>query len=197
MFIMKHSLADVLAEVDAKFRIRCCSSLRQKFPGLGSEDLADAWGEALASLYSKLSHNGTESYLESDVSLRKTVCEVEPLIWTISFRRAVDRLRQQTKYVNALAEAAEEIKISLTVSREDELRDLIRRVREETERLPEMQRIVMHELIRGYPETEKMTVLRDAVIKVTGKQDTTVGAVKRSLNEARKKLRELLVENGD
>ena len=194
---MKHSLTDVLAEVDARFRIRCCAYLRNKFPGLGSEDLADAWVDTLAALYSKLSHNGTESSLESGVSLKESVDAIAPLIWTISFRRAVDRLRQQTKYANALAEAANEIRNSISVSREEELRDLIRRVRKETERLPEKQRIVMQELIRGYPDTTQMAVLRDAVAKVTGNEDTTIGAVKRSLNESRKKLRELLNVKGD
>lgn len=187
---MTRSVAEMLKEVDDKLRTPLCCYLRRRFPGLSSEDLADTWAETLASLYFRLSQAVSESTSETVVE------DLAPLVKTVAYRRAIDRIRQTTARANAVVTAFDEITATPDVTSHLESRDLLQRVKQQIELLPKKQRIVMQQLIRGYPATRSMATLCEAVVQATG-EPTTIGAVKRNLHEARAKLRAFLEQQGD
>jgi RNA polymerase sigma factor (sigma-70 family) len=179
------ALADAIALADATLQRRFIKGARERLPGLRSEDLADAWNEAL---------------LDVVTAVRKKTFdpnpEFAPWFWTIFYRRAVDKLRRRDSYSDLLDRAKRRLHGTavgdlLARMDEEERLFLLDRIRKAIEILPPRQRTVIEVFMAHYPSTEEMQVLRVRVSEVTHREES-LAAVKRALQEARRKMGEVL-----
>lgn len=171
--------------IDARWRKAISGRLRHWFPGLPAEDLPEIWQDTLL----RLLHAVQSNDFDPDRPL-------EPYLWTVAKARATDRLRRQTTRDEAIPGIAAGLQgcslASITPAELTELREFLR---SSVAALPHKQRVVLQAWIDGYPDTTDMQLLRKEVSLVTG-QEETLAAVKRALQEARRKTRDFLTRKG-
>lgn len=173
--------------IHAQWSASALARLRQRFPGLSSEDLRDVWQDTMVDLL-KAVRDGS---FDPDRLLW-------PFVWTIARARATDQLRQHTRtmrddVVRAIADAIRDT--SFDALSRAELAEFLAQLPRLIITLPFKQRVVIQVWLDGYPETSDMQRLQREVSAVTGEEETVV-AVKRALQEARKKAREFLARKG-
>lgn len=171
--------------IDTLWRKPIGTRLRHWFPGLPADDLPEIWQDTLMGLLKAVQ----DETFDVDRPL-------EPYLWTIAKARATDRLRRAKPREAAIAAIAaglrDSVLASITPAERGELREFLRLA---VASLPHKQRVVLQVWIDGYPDTDDMQVLRREVSVVTG-QEETLAAVKRALQEARKKARDFLTRKG-
>jgi len=180
-----------LQQIHDRLRGKLCGSVRRHFPGLSADDLADLWAQTMVEFFQQV-RDGT---FDPDPPL-------VPFLMKIIFRRATDMCRRRTTNKEALAAAAQEMRDSdvgrwfdnagRTQIQRREIFDLLQKA---IGTLPSKQRAVMQEFVDGYPDTKSMELLRRLVSEKTGIEET-LAAVKRALQEARRKVREFLERKG-
>jgi DNA-directed RNA polymerase specialized sigma24 family protein len=173
--------------VDRHFRMTMSGWVRSQFPGLSSADLADIWQETLSGLFKRV----RQQQFDADQPLL-------PLLRAIARNQAISRTRRLKTDDQLLAAIAESLRVTEIGDRWSQLDELVRRetlecIRRHIRELPYKQRLVIQSFIGGFPETESMELLRQNVSKITGKEET-LASVKRALQEARRKFRELLAD---
>ncbi|MDB5340069.1 MAG: hypothetical protein JWN70_5688 [Planctomycetaceae bacterium] len=186
----KAELARGLQLLDREYRRKLSYWLRQRFPGLTAEELADCWVEALAGAYRTISTRGYD--------LNKPL---RPFVCTILRRRAIDKVRRTTSNKDVLEQVGYALRDTQAGAKWRALNEVQRgeiqdKVRQATASLPEKQRIVMQAYVEGFPKTEEDTAeLIRLVSERTGKPETRV-AVTSSLREGIKKVQERLHRSG-
>jgi len=182
-------VAQGLTRIHQTLRGGVCGLVRQRFPGLSPEDLADLWAEVLTNLWD-LVRGGT---FDGDRELLPLVCE-------LARRRAVDIVRRQgagERLVTAVGEALRATKTGADWGGMpvEERAEVMEQIRAAVGTLPPKQRTVMEAFVDDYPDTADMQTLRMLVSERTGVQET-LAAVKRALQEARAKVRGRLRDHG-
>lgn len=178
-----------LAEIDRALARHVMSFLRRGFPGVPSEDLADAWQETLTQTFQKAS----SGEFDGEKPLMPFLC-------TVARRRVIDFLRKRTSGDNVVQAIGEDLRETQVGAEWRALEPLMRnevldQVRGFVLTLPPKQRTVFQVFADGYPDTRDMEVLRVRVGEVTGRPET-LASVKRALQEGRDKVREFLDRNG-
>jgi DNA-directed RNA polymerase specialized sigma24 family protein len=178
--------AEAFNQVDTHLRKRFVKRL----PGrirllLGPEDLADAWQDTLRDLL--------KAVRARDIDGERELC---PRLWTIFIRRAFDCLRRKDLYEGLLTGIQERMSGMtpgdvLERMAEEERAQLFTEVRQVVDTLPARQRTVIETFVAHFPATEDMETLRRHVSEATG-CDETRASVKRALQEARRKVSNLL-----
>ncbi len=178
-----------LEQIAVHLRFGICGWIRRQFPGMSPEDLADTWQETLVSVL--------RAVREKQFDRSR---ELAPWVATLAYRRAVDLLRRRTtdgEALDAVRAALEETPLGdwrreLGRMQSAEVFELVRR---EIVALPERQRVVLQVFSDHYPETASMERLRVLVAETSG-ETVSLAAVKRALQEGRRKLRTVLGRHG-
>ena len=182
-------VSDALEQIICHLRDGLCGWIRKCFPGMASEDLADVWQDTLVSVL-KIVKSGRFD------ATRPLV----PWLCTLAHRRATDLTRRKTSSSEVLARVGRELAGTdvgerwrgLSAMQRDEALEL---TLEHILTLPRMQRVVLQVFSNRYPQTTRMEVLREEVSRALG-DDVTLAAVKRALQEGRRKLREYFERRG-
>ncbi|HEV3256740.1 MAG TPA: hypothetical protein VG013_07675 [Gemmataceae bacterium] len=162
--------------------------LHSHFPGAAPDDLANIWAQTLVSVLTA-------------ARLRRFQVGESLLPWlrAIAYRRAVDHIRRVTawqKLLETLRHALREAQGGqLGRLSQAECQEVMRLIRQPIHTLSDKQLLVFRVWAEGYPETTDMKVLRQEVVRVTGKEQTLT-SIKRSLQEARRKVRDFLRARG-
>jgi DNA-directed RNA polymerase specialized sigma24 family protein len=178
-----------LALIDRHLRRRLCGWLRRRFPGLASDDLANAWAETLVGAW--------------EAARARRFDPGRPLVpWLchIANARAVDYTRRATTRAEALAAVAVALRASQAGRQwqllgEGERAEVLQLIRAAIDQLPDQQRRVLDVFVAHYPETRSMTALQREVSRMSGRAET-LAAVKRALQEGRRKVRAFLRTKG-
>ena len=175
------SVEHAIGLVSRHLRDGVCGWIRRRYPALSTDDLADVWQDTLLAVLQSI----RQGRLESDRPLA-------PWLATVAWRRAADLRRRRSSESRALTAVGEALERAgwSQVSGEDE-RALLEDVLERIATLPRRQRIVLRAFSDGYPETASMETLRRQASESCG-EDLSLAAVKRALQEGRRKLREML-----
>ena len=163
--------------------------IRKCFPGMAPEDLADVWQDTLVDVL-KIVKDGRFD------ATRPLV----PWLCTLAYRRATDITRRKTSSSEVLERVGRELAGTdvgerwrgLSTMQRDEALEL---TLEHILTLPRMQRVVLQVFSDRYPETARMEVLRAEVSRALG-DEVTLAAVKRALQEGRRKVREYFEQKG-
>ena len=167
-------------------RFGICGWLRERFPGLQSADLEEVWADVITGILEAKDFDPEQPLL--------------PFLCAIAFRRATDRLRRQDardRLVDAVGGFLRNTKIGGTWSELNQLErcEVMELIRKAISQLPNRQKLVMDVFVGDFPETASMPELQRLVSERAGKPET-LAAVKRALQEARAKVRKLLVDKG-
>jgi DNA-directed RNA polymerase specialized sigma24 family protein len=179
-------LALAFNEIDTHLRKRFVRGLRGRLRKLlRPEDLADAWQETLRDLL--------KAVRAGDIDPERELC---PRLWTIFIRRAFDCLRRRDRYLGMLEGVKERLSGTtagdiLARMDEEEQSHLLAQVRQAVGTLPLRQKTVIETFVDHFPATEDMEALRQRVSEETGREETRA-TVKRALQEARRKISDLL-----
>ncbi len=178
-----------LGLIDCHLRHGLCGWLRKQFPGIRPQDLADLWGETLLGVLKAV----REGRFDGNRPLLPWLCQ-------IARARAIDHLRRRTTQEQALAAVGETLKGTRTGQAWGdwsavERREALALIQDAIATLSGRQRLVMQVFVDCYPASARMETLRQEVSRATG-QVQTLASVKRALQEARAKARELLQHKG-
>jgi DNA-directed RNA polymerase specialized sigma24 family protein len=180
-------VAEAFQRIDDGWRNPICANLRQRFLGLTSEDIKDAWQDTMVQLL-KVVRDGP---FDAEQPLW-------PFVWKIANARATDRLRHLTRtsrddVLQAIGESLRGSSLAtLSQTERREFRELYPRL---LLTLPSKQRVVLQAWVNGFPETNDMQRLRHQVGVAIG-EEQTLASVKRALQEARRKAREFFEAKG-
>jgi DNA-directed RNA polymerase specialized sigma24 family protein len=178
-----------LVLMEQQYQRPVAEGIRRRFPELPADDLADAWREAVRGLVQKV----MTGRFSPDGSL-------PGLLYTIAHHWIVSNARRAGVRREALEGVLEPIARALQgteVGRQWKGLDPVERnefmalLAESIRWLPPRQQQVMRVFVSHFPESLNMEVLRREVSAVSGEEET-LAAVKRALQEARRKARELL-----
>ena len=178
-----------LERIHQQLRDALCGAVRNRYPGLKSDDLAELWGKTMVEFYAKVRKGG----FDPDRPL-------VPFLRRILLCRAADLCRCRTADERALAAVGQALRTSDTgrwwsATTQAERRELLELIRKAVGTLDGKQKTVMQVFVDQYPDTASMEYLRREVSRETGKEET-LAAVKRALQEARTKVREYLRRKG-
>jgi len=182
-------VSDALEQIVCHLRDGVCGWTRKRFPGLAPEDLADVWQDTLVSVLKAVKSRRFDA-------TRPLV----PWLCTLAYRRAADLTRRRTSSSEVLERVGQQLAgtdvgerwSALSAMQREEALEL---AREHILTLPRMQRVVLQTFSDRYPETARMEVLRTEVSRVLG-DDVTLAAVKRAVQEGRRKVREYFERRG-
>jgi DNA-directed RNA polymerase specialized sigma24 family protein len=198
--------------IEEHLRGHTCLWLGRRFPGLRPEDVADAWADTLLGVC-QAARQGRFNLLRgagAGAGGLGGVCQAArqgrfnpgrpllPWLRRIAQARATDQTRRRATRQNLLTALR---LTSRPATREDavpaeaaaaEVRTLVHTF---LPSLPGQQKVVLEVFIGNYPETASLAVLRREVSRVTG-ADETPAAVRRALQEGRRKLRLFLAARG-
>jgi DNA-directed RNA polymerase specialized sigma24 family protein len=182
-------IGEALGLIDRHLRSRVCGWLRRRFPGLAPDDLASAWAETLVGIWEA----ARDRRFDPGRPLLPWLCH-------IAHARAVDHTRRATTRAEALAAVAVALRSSQAGQRwqlldEAERAEVLQLIRDAIAQLPAQQQRVLDVFVAHYPETRSMKVLQREVSRVTGRAET-LAAVKRALQEGRRKVRAFLRTKG-
>jgi len=182
-------IARAFSLIDEHLRKPMCAWIRERFPGMSSEDLADTWAEVLTNILQAV----RAGRFDPDSTLIPFICQ-------LARARAIDRIRRRTSLdaiIQAIGAALQGTAIGDYWRGMDvvDRRECMRAIRLAIAPLPRKQRIVLQEFCDGFPDTRSMEVLRKAVSDLTGTEETSA-SVKRALQEGRSKVRKSLELNG-
>ncbi len=175
--------------LDKELQKPLVARLRQRFPGLTSEDLADCWQECLEGVW---------------VAIQKQQFDqnrpLEPWVWTILYNRAASRLRKVTtvrRVLEAVGTTLAETELGGVWNQADpaERLECISEIRQAILQLPLRQRQVWQAFVDGFPETADLDVLCEHASELA-KEPLTHASVKRAKQEGQKKLKEILAHKG-
>lgn len=174
-------LEEAFFQIDAHLRKRFAKGARDRIAGIGPQDLADAWQEALRDLLRtvRLGQYDAER-------------EIAPWLWRIFIRRAFDQLRRKERYTQMLDGLRERL-VGTTVGDhlaridQEDRRHLIERIRCSVGVLPDRERTVVQTFVDHFPASEDKEALRQQVSERTGLPETRQG-VSRALEAARRKV---------
>jgi DNA-directed RNA polymerase specialized sigma24 family protein len=166
-----------------------CGWLRRKrFPGLSSRQLADLWVDTLIELMAEVK----SGKYDGETKLFSYLCQV-------TLTNAIDRYRKQKrdKIVQAIGDAlagtdAGGFWKGLTPP---ERREAMALIQDAVPGLPTKQKQVLQAFISNFPESQDMHQLRKFTSELTGAEET-LAAVKRALQEGRRKVRTVLTRKG-
>jgi DNA-directed RNA polymerase specialized sigma24 family protein len=190
--LLRGSAAEIgqgLTLIDRELHARCCAALRKRFPWLGAEDVTDVWQETLLRVL--------EAARSPDFDWEPPLL---PWLWTVAHDLAVDLSRRQAAWQAAVAAVGEALRASQTGTNwkllsEAERHEIMQEVAAADGTLSARQRLVYLLFVEGYPATGDMEVLRKAVSRATGEEES-LGSVKRVLQEARRKVQKPLRARG-
>ncbi|NUQ63855.1 MAG: sigma-70 family RNA polymerase sigma factor [Pirellulales bacterium] len=182
-------VSSAIGMIDQHYRYRVCAWVRRQFPGISPADLADTWIVTLEDVFQA----AREHRFVPNASL------VSWLL-TIAKARAADFTRRkasQDRAIKAVADSLRNTRVGRWWDRltPAERNEVLRLICEFICLLPPKQRIVFEVFVDNYPDSAKLSALRDAVAKVTGKDETPT-AVRRALEEGRKKIQAMLRAKG-
>jgi DNA-directed RNA polymerase specialized sigma24 family protein len=182
-------IAEALALIDRHLRRRLCGWLRRRFPGLPADDLANAWAETLVGAWQA----ARARRFDPGRPLLPWLCH-------IANARAVDHTRRAASRAEALAAVGAALRASQAGRRwqllgAGEREEVLGLIRAAIEDLPGQQRRVLEVFVAHYPETRSRAAMLREVSRVTGRAET-LAAVKRALQEGRRKVRAFLRGKG-
>ena len=185
---------DAIRLIDIHLRLAVIAKIRRTAPSLSFEEVADAYQEVLLGVW----RIAASSHYDPKKPLL-------PLLLTIAQRKAVDRLRMHSPGgfdYDALFDAVSARLVDSTigeawraVAAQEDGRRMMTLIREAVAKLPEHQRRVAAVVIDHFPDVPSHKELCDEVRKGSGEVISSI-AVKRAWQEARKKIRELLIREG-
>lgn len=178
-----------LSLIDRHLRKGVAGWVRERFPGLSAEDLADVWAMTLAGIF--------ELVRKGRFDCNKPLM---PLICTIASARATDFTRRGTARDSVITAVGERLRDTRTGRQwqafdQAERNEAMELIRAAIATLPRRQGEVFQAFVDHYPETDDRTVLREKVSEATGREVTLVAA-RRALQEAFEKVRALLRRKG-
>jgi DNA-directed RNA polymerase specialized sigma24 family protein len=167
--------------------------IRQTALSLSSEELIEVYEEVMLNIITA----AREKRYDPDQPLL-------PFIFVLAQRRAIDRIRTKTRHENEselLDEIAETLKDTRVgeawqiVIKKDEGRKRLELMRRSVARMPHRQRQVAEVIIDRFHEEPTYQDICDEIYEKTGERLTVV-IVKGAWREARKKIREVLIDAG-
>lgn len=180
--------------IDKHLRRPIVAKIRRSAIGLPSADLPDVYQEVLLDVLEA----ARKGQYDPDRSLL-------PFIFTVAYRRAIDRVRKisgkqvaEAELLDAITESLADTKVGEAwreVIAREEGRKMMEVIRNTIAKMPARQRQVASVVIERFPDTATLQEIRQEILGRTGEQLTVV-AVKRARQEARKKIREQLVLGG-
>jgi RNA polymerase sigma factor (sigma-70 family) len=179
---------------DKHLRLAIIAKIRRTAPSLPFEEVVDAYQEVLLGIW--------RAAAMARFSPRKPLL---PFVLTIAQRKAVDHLRKRTSADYDYDVLFDTVSARLTdssvaeaweaaVAQEDGQRMMIL-IRDAVSGLPEQQRRVAAAVIDRFPDVPPYEELSKDITSKSG-QVMSVAAVKRAWQEARKKIRDLLIREG-
>lgn len=183
-------ISEAFERIEKTLRGKFMQGARERMPWLGAEDLADIWQDTLRDLLSAVRSRR--------VDLGRAL---RPWLWTVFQRRALDHVgleRRQRLMWERAKERLRGTSVGALVESlsEEERSRLMERIRRAVDGLPERQKSVIRTFIERYPLLKTREDLRRAVSERTGKEETGA-SVRRALEEARRKVADVLRRSGD
>jgi DNA-directed RNA polymerase specialized sigma24 family protein len=183
-------LAKGLRLIDRQLRLKLSKWLRHRFPGLTSSELSECWSELLEGIYRSVRSGG----FDVDKPLLPFVC-------TILRRRAIDKLRRNDDGPEVLEQIGYALRDTSVGAKWRMLNEAARgevheQIMAAIAPLPEKQRVVVQAYADGYPKTEEDVGELVRLVSERTRKPETVVAVKSSLREGLKKVRERLDRRG-
>jgi len=179
-------IQEALEHINACLCRRLCFKIRDDFPGLKPDDLADAWQETLQAV---------------DTAAKERRLDLErpllPWLWKVLWNKAASKLRGKVNQEKRLAHAAYLLEKSSrgeawTKKSNEEKAEILEKVRVAIRQLPQKQRTVIQLYVDHFDQIKNnMEDLRVIVSSETGCEET-LAAVKGALREARRKVREVI-----
>jgi len=189
-----NEVKSAMSQVDRQLRGILVARIRRTAPGLSSAAVAEAYQEALLSIWQAAQQGkfgGQEPLL--------------PLLLTIAHRRAVDALRRHTRsrqdydeLFDSVAERMADTRVGEAwreVARKEDGRRMMHLIRDQVASMPSRQRQVASVLIDHFPDVPTTAQICEAVRQAFG-EELTPTAAKRAWQEARKKIRQCLSREG-
>lgn len=181
----EREVAQAFDQLEKTLRGDFMRGVRRRLPGLGAEDVADAWQETLKDLLEAL-RGGRLDLLR----------DLRPWMWTVFQRNSfeqvgrVQRQRRAWERVNERLRGTSVGALVDALSPEERSR-LLAGIRGVVEGMPPRQKLVIQTFLEEYPLTENHEALRRRVSERTGREET-FSSVKRAFEEARFKITSLL-----
>jgi DNA-directed RNA polymerase specialized sigma24 family protein len=180
--------------IDKQLRTVVVAKLRRTAPGLSPEEIVEAFQETLVGVW-QMARSG---WFDAKKPL-------VPLLLTIAQRKAIDGLRKrEVNHVNydemfdAVDERLSRSRVGeawRAVAANEDGRRIMIMIRGTAAVLPKRQHLVASAVMEFFPRIPSYEAIRDHIKQKTGEGLTTT-AVKRAWQEARKKIREVLVREG-
>lgn len=185
----REEVAEGLDRIHRGLREGISGWLRQHFPGLRAEDLADLWGQTLTNVWQVV----RDGKFDADRPLFPWLCHIanaRAVDW-VRRKKAQDRLVESVASALARSQTGTDWSVLGVLQR----REIMALIRQAVAELPTKQRVVMEVFVDNYPESADMETLQRLVSERTG-QPETLASVKRALQEARAKVREFFQQKG-
>ncbi len=180
--------------IDEQLRSVIVAKLRRTAPGLLPEDVVEAYQETLVGIWQRARSGCFDAKRP-----------LLPLLLTIAQRKAIDGLRQrrsaEVSYDEMFSAVDERLSRSRVgeawraVAAKEDGRRIMTMIRETVAGMPGRQHLVASAVMDFFPQTPSCEAVRDRIKQMTGMALTAV-AVKRAWQEARKKIRAVLVREG-
>lgn len=180
--------------IDQQLRTVVVAKLRRTAPGLSPEEIMETFQDTLVAVWQMARSRCFDA--------RKPLL---PLLLTIAQRRAIDALRKREVNRVSYDEMFDAVDERLSGSRVGEAwravaanedgRRIMMMIRDTVARLPKRQHLVASAVVGFFPRVPSYEAIRDFIKQRNGVALTTT-AVKRAWQEARKKIREVLVREG-
>jgi DNA-directed RNA polymerase specialized sigma24 family protein len=174
--------------IDRHLRGRLCRWLHRRCPGLSADDLDDAWSEALLGVL----RAARRRYFRPDRPLFGWLCHIVGARGTDALRKHTVRAAVLTPLRPGCHDVPARGPSVFAQVSGGEIRALLH---DAIARLPPQQRLVLHVFVSQYPATARASVLREQASLLAGAV-LTESAVRRALDEERRKLRALFLRCG-
>jgi DNA-directed RNA polymerase specialized sigma24 family protein len=167
--------------------------IRQKGLSLGSEEILEVYRDVLLNIIEA----ARKKRYDPDKPLL-------PFIFTLAQRRTIDRIRIQIRHeseselLDEIAKTLKDTKVGEAwqiIVKKDEGRKRMELMRREIARMPHRQRQVAEVIIEKFHEEPTYQDICDEIYKKTGERLTVV-MVKGAWREARKKIKDVLIDTG-
>jgi DNA-directed RNA polymerase specialized sigma24 family protein len=180
--------------IDKHLRGALCFKIRQVALSLNSEELAQVYQEVLLNVWDA----AREKRYDANQPLL-------PFLFTLAQRRAVDLIRKtrirrkgELELLDEIAETLKDTRVGEAwqiVVKRDDGRKRLELMRRSIARMPRRQRQVAEVVIERFHEEPTHQDICDEIYKKTG-EHLTVVMVKGAWREARKKIKEVLIDAG-
>lgn len=180
--------------IDKHLRNAIIYKIREAAIGLASHELPDVYQEVLMNVWNA----ARKGRYDPDKPLL-------PFLFLLAQRRAYDRVRKNTTRKNVEKELLDEVAENLKdtkvgeawriVAEKNEGRRILEIMRRTVSTMPKRQRQVASVVVELFPDVPSPQEIRAEIYERTGEQITVVAA-KRARQEARAKIREVLIDAG-